>query len=43
VNAQNAVSSKIDEAAKARTLEREEESLRRSTSIRSIREFHENS
>ncbi len=42
VNAQDAVSSKIDEAAKARTFEREEESLRRSTSTRSTREFHEN-
>jgi hypothetical protein len=43
VNAQDAVSSKIDEAAKARTLEREEESFRRSTSTRSIDEFHKNS
>jgi hypothetical protein len=42
VNAQNAVSSKIDEAAKARALEREKKSFRRSTSTRSIREFHEN-
>jgi hypothetical protein len=43
MNTQNVVSSKIDETAKARTLEREEESLRRSTSIQSTREFHENS
>ncbi len=43
VNAQDAVSSKINEAARARTLEREEESLCHSTSIRSTREFHENS
>ncbi len=43
VNAQDAVSSKIDEAARARTFEREEKSSRRSTSARSTREFHENS
>ncbi len=42
VSAQDAVSSKIDEAARTRTLEREEEFLRRSTSVRSTREFHEN-
>jgi hypothetical protein len=43
VNAQDAVSSKIDEAARTRALEREEKSSRRSTSARSTREFHENS
>ncbi len=41
-NAQDAVSSKIDEAARTRAFEREERSFRRSTSIRSTREFHEN-
>ncbi len=43
VSSQDVVSSKIDEAAKARALEWEERSLRHSTSIRSTREFHENS
>ncbi len=42
VNAQNVVSSKIDEAARTRTLERKKRSFRRSTSIRSNREFFEN-
>ncbi len=41
--ARDVISSKIDETTKARTFEREERSLRRSTSTRSIREFHENS
>ncbi len=43
VSAQDAVSSKIDEAARTRAFEREERSSRRSTSARSTREFHENS
>ncbi len=43
VNAQDVVFSKIDETAKTRTLEREERSSRRSTSIQSNREFSENS
>jgi hypothetical protein len=42
VSAQDAVSSKIDETARARKFEWEKRSFRRSTSIRSTREFHEN-
>ncbi len=42
VNAQNVVSSKIDETTKTSTFEREERSFRRSTSIRLNCEFFEN-
>ncbi len=43
VSAQYVVFSKIDEAAKARTLEEDQEHLDHSTWIRSTREFHDNS